>query len=71
MSSAVPSLNKFLQIDDDEAPGEVSFGSGIISLNPGRKAVSLSVINTGDRPIQVPTFHLLVIVKYLRYLLII
>ena len=39
-------------------PGEVFPASGEILLNEGRRAVSLKVANTGDRPIQVGShFH--------------
>jgi urease subunit beta len=34
-------------------PGEISFGTGDIELNPGRTVRTLRVENTGDRPIQV------------------
>ncbi|CAL5421178.1 unnamed protein product [Camellia sinensis] len=48
----VPSLDKFLPIVDDRIPGELRYGAGCITLNHGRKAVTLKVTNTGDRPIQ-------------------
>jgi urease subunit beta len=38
-------------------PGEIKVASGDISLNEGRKTVSLSVTNTGDRPIQVGSHY--------------
>jgi urease subunit beta len=39
-------------------PGEVVAADGDIELNPGRRRVSLRVVNTGDRPIQVGShFH--------------
>ncbi len=39
-------------------PGEIFPADGEIILNAGRKAVSLPVANTGDRPIQVGShFH--------------
>ena len=34
-------------------PGEIITKPGDIELNKGRKTVTLSVANTGDRPIQV------------------
>jgi urease subunit beta len=34
-------------------PGELFIRDGEIELNAGRKTVTLSVANTGDRPIQV------------------
>ena len=50
---AVPSVDKFPKVEDDRIPGEIIVGSGNLILNPGRKAVILRVVNTGDRPIQV------------------
>src|ERR1700681_4828750 len=38
-------------------PGEIITKSGDITLNAGRKAVKLSVANTGDRPIQVGSHY--------------
>ena len=34
-------------------PGEVLYGTGDITLNPGRPVLLMHVQNTGDRPIQV------------------
>jgi len=39
-------------------PGEYQIQDGEIELNAGRRTLSLSVANTGDRPIQVGShFH--------------
>ena len=39
-------------------PGEMFIQDGEIELNAGRKTVTLTVANTGDRPIQVGShFH--------------
>ena len=38
-------------------PGEVFTQEGDITLNAGRKTVTLSVTNTGDRPIQVGSHY--------------
>ena len=39
-------------------PGEIFTVDGKIELNAGRSAISLTVANTGDRPIQVGShFH--------------
>ena len=39
-------------------PGEIITDAGEIELNTGRRTVSLTVANTGDRPIQVGShFH--------------
>jgi hypothetical protein len=55
----VPSPDKFPGVEDNKIPGEVNFGNGNITLNHGRKAVILSIVNTGDRPVQVFSFNLL------------
>ena len=38
-------------------PGELFIKDGEIELNAGRKTVSLTVSNTGDRPIQVGSHY--------------
>jgi urease subunit beta len=38
-------------------PGEVKVASGDIEINKGRKPVSVSVENTGDRPVQVGSHY--------------
>jgi urease subunit beta len=38
-------------------PGEIITRSGEIELNAGRTALSMTVINTGDRPIQVGSHY--------------
>jgi urease subunit beta len=38
-------------------PGEMFIRDGEITLNAGRKAVMLTVANTGDRPIQVGSHY--------------
>ena len=38
-------------------PGEMFIKPGEIELNKGRKAVTLTVANTGDRPIQVGSHY--------------
>jgi urease subunit beta len=38
-------------------PGEIITADGDIELNKGRKAVTLPVANTGDRPIQVGSHY--------------
>ena len=38
-------------------PGEIRVVDGEIELNKGRRVVSLSVENTGDRPIQVGSHY--------------
>ncbi len=38
-------------------PGELFIQDGEIELNAGRKAITLQVANTGDRPIQVGSHY--------------
>jgi urease subunit beta len=38
-------------------PGEMFIQDGTIELNAGRKAMTLTVANTGDRPIQVGSHY--------------
>ncbi len=38
-------------------PGEIITAKGDIELNAGRKAIKLTVANTGDRPIQVGSHY--------------
>ena|SRR5262245_46928491 len=38
-------------------PGEIITGAGDIELNAGRKTVTLTIANTGDRPIQVGSHY--------------
>jgi urease subunit beta len=38
-------------------PGEVILADGDIELNAGRKTVTLTIANTGDRPIQVGSHY--------------
>ena len=38
-------------------PGEYFIDDGNISLNEGRKTISIKVANTGDRPIQVGSHY--------------
>jgi urease subunit beta len=38
-------------------PGEIITADGDIELNKGRKAMRLTVANTGDRPIQVGSHY--------------
>ncbi|OAY71743.1 Urease [Ananas comosus] len=53
----VPSLEKFSGDEDDCFPGEVIFESGNITLNVGRGAVVLKVVNKADRPIQIGSHY--------------
>ena len=49
-------------------PGEYLLGEGDIEANAGRRTDSLTVANTGDRPIQVGShFHFFEVNKALRF----
>jgi urease subunit beta len=34
-------------------PGEIVYGDGDIAINPGAQRLTMDVVNTGDRPVQV------------------
>jgi urease subunit beta len=38
-------------------PGEMKVAAGDIELNKGRRAFGLSIVNSGDRPIQVGSHY--------------
>jgi urease subunit beta len=38
-------------------PGEMRVGAGEIEINAGRKTVTIEVVNSGDRPIQVGSHY--------------
>jgi urease subunit beta len=38
-------------------PGEINVAQGDIEINKGRRKASLSVVNSGDRPIQVGSHY--------------
>ena len=38
-------------------PGEMKVESGEIELNVGRRTVTLTIANTGDRPVQVGSHY--------------
>ncbi|XP_027334466.1 urease-like isoform X2 [Abrus precatorius] len=65
----VPSLDKFTENGEDHRiPGEIIFGDGCLTLNPGRKAIILTVVNKGDRPIQVGShYHFIEVNPYLIF----
>ncbi len=44
-------------VTDAPRPGEVLVADGDIELNAGRARVSLTVLNTGDRPVQVASHY--------------
>lgn len=48
--------------------GGVVFGRGDITYNEGRQVITLTIRNTGDRPIQVGShFHLFEVNRYLEF----
>ena len=53
---------------DPLVPGEVLAGAGDVELNAGRARASVTVVNTGDRPIQVGShFHFFEVNKALDF----
>ena len=38
-------------------PGQMQVGPGEIELNAGRRTITMSVTNTGDRPVQVGSHY--------------
>jgi urease subunit beta len=38
-------------------PGEIVTGADPVELNPGRPRTTLTVVNTGDRPVQVGSHY--------------
>src|SRR5262249_15532881 len=55
--SFLPVPGAFPAAETVAVPGEVTTVSGEIELNAGREAVSLAVLNRGDRPIQVGSHY--------------
>jgi len=43
--------------DDMPPPGEIIAGEGMIELNAGRPRVTIRVVNTGDRPVQIGSHY--------------
>jgi len=45
-------------VTDDLVPGELRAGEGTVTLNEGRETATVTVRNTGDRPVQIGShFH--------------
>lgn len=66
----VPSLDKFTENKEDSSiiPGELKYGNGSLTLNCGRNAVILKIVNNGDRPIQVGShYHFIEVNPYLTF----
>lgn len=53
----IPSNEKFNVAPTVDVPGLVETVAGTLELNAGRRALSVSVTNTGDRPIQVGSHY--------------
>ena len=53
----VPPLSAFAESADDGTPGAVSPVAGDLVINAGRAAITLSVTNLADRPIQVGSHY--------------
>jgi urease subunit gamma/beta len=54
----VPSADAFPPLGEDgPPPGAIELASGTIELNAGRDAISIVVVNRGDRPIQVGSHY--------------
>ncbi|MEO1774963.1 MAG: urease subunit beta [Pseudomonadota bacterium] len=52
----------------DEMPGEIRAGEGEVVLNAGRPTATLTVLNTGDRPVQIGShFHFFEVNKALDF----
>jgi urease subunit beta len=55
-------------VTDGFAPGEIRPGEGTITINEGRETTTVTVANTGDRPVQVGShFHFFEANTALRY----
>ncbi len=49
-------------------PGEYFLAAGDIACNVGRKTITVAVINTGDRPVQIGShFHFFEVNKQLEF----
>ena len=54
--------------EDTEKPGAVTAQEGSIDLNAGRRSVTLTAMNTGDRPIQIGShFHFFEVNKAMEF----
>jgi urease subunit gamma/beta len=54
--------------EDLEKPGAITAQDGQIDLNAGRKTVSMTAVNTGDRPIQIGShFHFFEVNKAMEF----
>lgn len=65
----VPSLDIFTENNEDNViPGEIKTEDRSLILNAGREAVSLKVVNNGDRPVQVGShYHFIEVNPYLTF----
>ncbi|MCW2863331.1 MAG: urease, beta subunit [Actinoallomurus sp.] len=44
-------------MSEEFIPGEIVTGAEPVELNPGRPRTTLTVVNTGDRPVQVGSHY--------------
>jgi len=64
----VPEVSLFKAAADQVCPGEMFACEGELELNSGRAAISLSVTNLGDRPVQVGShYHFIETNSHLRF----
>ena len=64
----VPELSVFGDASETMTPGACTPGEGEIELNAGRETATVSVTNTGDRPVQVGShYHFIETNKALRF----
>ncbi|MBX3088300.1 MAG: urease subunit beta [Cryobacterium sp.] len=63
-----PSLSAFESREAALEPGRFEFAEGEIAINAGREAITITVTNTGERPIQVGShFHFIETNRPLRF----
>lgn len=64
----VPSLDQFTIVEEQIWPGKIYSVQRDIVLNPGRRAIKITVTNTADRPIQVAShYHFIEANPYLLF----
>lgn len=62
------SVHNPIETTENLKPGEILYGEGDITINEGKEAIELDVVNTADRPIQIGShFHFFEVNKYLRF----
>ncbi|KAA8828347.1 urease subunit gamma [Bifidobacterium tissieri] len=62
------SIHNPIETTEKLKPGEYFYADGDLTLNEGRDAIELDVVNTADRPIQIGShFHFFEVNKYLKF----